>query len=108
MNVSEPTVVDRKSFSREVCVDMLVNKSEETLDLVGVVVEIEESKFGKRKYNRGKRVDGLVGQTLRVPCVTGSIGMQEMEEGWNPAALYPLTALGECFLGCTEELSLDR
>ncbi|GBN92361.1 hypothetical protein AVEN_268008-1 [Araneus ventricosus] len=60
MSVSKPTVVDWKSFCREVCVDMLVNESKEMemLGGVGVVVEIDESKFGKRKYNKGKQVNG--------------------------------------------------
>ncbi|GBN68320.1 hypothetical protein AVEN_95295-1 [Araneus ventricosus] len=58
MNVSEPTVVDWKSFCREVCVDMLVKDSKEKIGGVGMIVEIDESKFGKRKFNRGKRVDG--------------------------------------------------
>ncbi|GBN89235.1 hypothetical protein AVEN_197865-1 [Araneus ventricosus] len=57
MNVSEPTVVDWKSFCREVCVDRLVKDSKEKIGGVGMIVEIDESKFGKRKYNRGKRVD---------------------------------------------------
>ncbi|GBO29800.1 hypothetical protein AVEN_188022-1 [Araneus ventricosus] len=58
MNVSEPTVVDWKSFCQEVCVDRLVKDSKVKLGGVGMVVDIDESKFGKRKYNRGKRVDG--------------------------------------------------
>ncbi|GBN19510.1 hypothetical protein AVEN_255799-1 [Araneus ventricosus] len=55
MNVSEPTVVDWKSFCREVCVDMLVNESKdmEMLGGVGVIVEIDENNIGKRKYNKG-------------------------------------------------------
>ncbi|KAG1606733.1 hypothetical protein G6F45_013916 [Rhizopus arrhizus] len=34
-----------------------------------IVVEIDESKFGKRKYNKGKRVDGVwvVGGVERTP-----------------------------------------
>ncbi|GBN97962.1 hypothetical protein AVEN_245103-1 [Araneus ventricosus] len=57
MNVSESTVVDWNSFCREVCVDMIICGSEK-LGGVGHVVEIDESKFGKRKYHKGKRVEG--------------------------------------------------
>ncbi|GBM61044.1 hypothetical protein AVEN_264372-1 [Araneus ventricosus] len=57
MNVSEPTVVDWKSFCSEVCVDMIIHRSKK-LGGVGHVVEIDESKFGKRKYHKGKRVEG--------------------------------------------------
>ncbi|GBM62184.1 hypothetical protein AVEN_189398-1 [Araneus ventricosus] len=57
MNVSEPTVVDWKIFCREVCVDM-INPGSKKLGGVGHVVEIDESKFGKRKYHKGKRVEG--------------------------------------------------
>ena len=34
-----------------------------------IIVEIDESKFGKRKYNKGKRVDGVwvVGGVERTP-----------------------------------------
>ncbi|GBN19518.1 hypothetical protein AVEN_255806-1 [Araneus ventricosus] len=67
MNASEPTVVDWKSFCREVCVDMLENDSKdmEMLGDVGVIVEIDGSKFGKRKYNKGKRVDGETSQQFK-------------------------------------------
>ncbi|GBM95020.1 hypothetical protein AVEN_29382-1 [Araneus ventricosus] len=51
LNVSEPTVVDWKSFCREVCVDMIIRGSKK-LGGVGHVVEIDESKFGKRKYHK--------------------------------------------------------
>ncbi|GBN08087.1 hypothetical protein AVEN_273840-1 [Araneus ventricosus] len=46
-NVAKPTVVNWKSFCQEVCVDMLVNESEEMLDGIRVVVEIDESKLVK-------------------------------------------------------------
>ena len=52
------TVVDFYNFCREVCSVILADYSE-PIGGPGKVVEIDESKFGKRKYNRGKRVDGV-------------------------------------------------
>ena len=51
------TIVDWASFHREVIEDHLV-KNCKKLGGVGFTVEIDESKFGKRKYHRGKRVKG--------------------------------------------------
>ncbi|KAF8789164.1 putative transposase-like protein like [Argiope bruennichi] len=58
-DIARQTTTDGMSFCREVCVCMLVNKSV-TLGGggAGKIVEIDESKFGKRKYNKGKRVEG--------------------------------------------------
>lgn len=51
------TIVDWSLFSRELTFDVMVlNKVK--LGGYGHVVEIDESKFGKRKYNKGHRVDG--------------------------------------------------
>ena len=55
---SPNTVVDWCNFCREVCATVLEMKSE-PIGGVGKVVEIDESKFGKRKYHRGRRVDGV-------------------------------------------------
>lgn len=54
---SDHTIVDWYNFCREVCVEVLI-KDSELIGGPGIVVEIDESKFGKRKYNRGKRVEG--------------------------------------------------
>lgn len=54
---SESTSTDWSSFCREVCYDyMVLNK--EKIGGEGKIVEIDETKVGKRKYNRGKRVEG--------------------------------------------------
>ena len=51
------TVADWNFFCREVTFDgMIVKKC--LLGGVGRTVEIYESKFGKRKYHRGQRVEG--------------------------------------------------
>ena len=50
--------VDFYNFLREVCCVILQEQSE-AIGGPGKFVEIDESKFGKRKYNRGKRVEGI-------------------------------------------------
>ena len=52
------TIVDWFNFCREVCTEILITDSEQ-IGGPNTIVEIDESKFGKRKYNRGKRVDGI-------------------------------------------------
>lgn len=54
---AQHTAVDWASFCREVCYDDLVT-NKKPIGGVGRTVELDESKFGKRKYHRGKRVEG--------------------------------------------------
>lgn len=54
---SSHTIVDWFNFCREVCITILTQDNTK-IGGQGHVVEIDESKFGKRKYNRGRRVDG--------------------------------------------------
>lgn len=56
IGISSKTTVDWFSFYREVLVHHMECASK--LGGPGVIVEIDEAKFGRRKYNRGKRVDG--------------------------------------------------
>ena len=53
-NTSCKTMVDWYSFCRGVCLDYLLLHSEQ-IGGPGKIVEIDESAFGKRKYNKGKR-----------------------------------------------------
>ena len=55
---SEHTIVDWNDFARLVCLKVLELDSEQ-IGGVGTEVEIDESKFGKRIYHRGKKVDGV-------------------------------------------------
>ena len=52
------TTVDWYNFCRDICIDIL-EKDNDQIGGPGKEVEIDESKFGKRKYHRGKRVDGV-------------------------------------------------
>lgn len=54
---SSSTVVDWSSYCREVCVQWCVKNSEK-LGGFGMIVEIDEAKFGKRKYHRGRVIEG--------------------------------------------------
>ena len=54
---SAHSIVDWKQFCRDVCVDYFLNHPEQ-LGGPGRVVEIDESLFSRRKYNRGQLVRG--------------------------------------------------
>ena len=53
---SEQTIVDWCQFARDDCIGIIKTDNEQ-IGRPGIV--FEESKFGKRKYHRGKRVDGV-------------------------------------------------
>ena len=53
MGISSKTAVDWDNFCREVCDEVVMVRSS-PIGGKGVRVQIDESKFGKRKYHRGK------------------------------------------------------
>lgn len=57
MNVSGDTVCDWRQFFREICFDICLNDSV-AIGGVGMEVEMDESKFSKRKFCRNGHVDG--------------------------------------------------
>lgn len=57
LTICNQTIVDWYNYCREVCVSILQEDSE-LVGGVGVIVEIDESKFGKRKYHKGRHVEG--------------------------------------------------
>lgn len=57
LECSSRTVVDWCNFCREVC-STWAERQDFHIGGVGKTVEIDESKIGKRKYNRGRRVEG--------------------------------------------------
>ena len=58
LGFSLTTIVNWYNFSREVCISILENFGQQIRG-PGKVVEIDESKFGKRKFHKGRRVDGV-------------------------------------------------
>ena len=59
MHITRNAIRQYFKIFREVCMaDELVLASTLRIGGPGVIVEMDESKFGKRKYNRGHRVDG--------------------------------------------------
>ena len=55
--ISKRVAIDCYNFCRDVCGKYMLAHPM-VLGGDGKVVEIDESKFGKRKYNRGRSVDG--------------------------------------------------
>ena len=77
VSINKNTAVDWFSFMRCICIDILEMHSEQ-LGGPGITVEIDESAFGKRKYNRGKRrntywVFGGIERSTSPPKIPGSI-----------------------------------
>ncbi|XP_018325790.1 uncharacterized protein LOC108737443 [Agrilus planipennis] len=75
--LSTRTVVDWFSFIREVLIDWVYRRSAK-LGGPGKIVEIDEAKLGKRKYNRGR--------LLRGQWVLG--GIERGERGSNPGKMF--------------------
>lgn len=57
LKVSNKTVTEWTNFFRESCIYSVMENSA-AIGGNGIEVEIDESKFGKRKYHRGHRVEG--------------------------------------------------
>ncbi|KAI6658326.1 hypothetical protein LOD99_15595 [Oopsacas minuta] len=54
---SPNTITDWKNFFRDICVKKYLSNPE-PIGGHGHIVEINESKFGKRKYHRGRQLSG--------------------------------------------------
>ena len=57
LEISEATLVDWYNLCREICVEIMLNHCD-TIGGLGKIVDIDESKIGKRKCNRGRAVEG--------------------------------------------------
>ena len=57
LKISKKTVIEWSLFFRECCFSRIIDEST-PIGGLGIEVEIDESKFGKRKYYRGHKVEG--------------------------------------------------
>jgi len=57
-STSTETVIDWYNYYREVCADRIMNHHARQKGGPGTTVEIDESKFGKMKYNQGHYIKG--------------------------------------------------
>ena len=59
LEICQRTIVDWYNYAREICLTILEKRSDNVIGGPGKTVEIDESKFGKRKYHKGRKVDGV-------------------------------------------------
>ena len=87
VEVSTKTAVDWYNFVRDVCAQYYIDHPA-VIGGPNVEVEIDESKFGKRKYNRGRTVDGhwVFGGVERI---TGECFLVEVQQR-DAATLLPI------------------
>lgn len=58
MQLSSATIVSWSHLLRKAELHWCINHTPQVLGGPGEIVEIDEAKFGRRKYNRGRKVDG--------------------------------------------------
>lgn len=56
--LSNETIADWLSYCREICSQIVARETPKLIGGRGLTVEVDESKFGKRKYNKGRHVEG--------------------------------------------------